>query len=356
MASLGSAVLLAAELARVSGLSPRSWLTRRVGRERVFLDVGDERLRLDVYRAEGVRPRAAVVASLGMFLRGIDDQRFREVCQAMARAGFVVLAPQHADFASFRFSVDPVPRIVAAFEHAAALPGIQEGRRVGLLGFCVGGGASLCAAADRRIRGRVRFVATFGAAYDLRNFGRYALTGESDHGREVIRGKPQKLWGMVILANMAPRIGLAGDEERIRRYVAELLEGDERAIARAWDALSPAAQEVLGIVGTGGRAAVHDLVERHIGAVPSEWLSPRDVVHLIRCPVFLFHGRQDPLVPYTEAIKLHEALALRVPTRLLVSDLAGHTEVGPLQSPWTRLKEAARFLAWVRELLAAGLG
>jgi dienelactone hydrolase len=356
VASLGSALLLASELARLSGFSPRSWLARRVERERIFLDVGNERVRLDLYRAPEAKPRAAVVASLGMFFRGLDDQRFRQVCRALARAGLWVLAPQHADLAGFRFSAEPVLRIVAAFERAAALPGMEEGRRVGLLGFCVGGAASLCAAADPRIRDRVRFVATFGAAFDLREFGRYTLTGKSEHGQAIVRGTPQKVWGVVILANLAPQIGLGADEAGLRRYLAEVLAGDEPAIARAWDALSPEAQEVLGIVGSGDPAAGQALFDRLSRMMPGDWISPRDVAHLIRCPVFVFHGRQDPFVPYTEALKIHDALAERVPTRLLISGLAGHTEVDPLPSPWTWLKDAARFLAWVRALLATALG
>lgn len=86
------------------------------------------------------------------------DEHIRSVCDRLATAGFFALAPDlyrgetttkpaEAEQKMMALSMDQVEReMCCAAEYVAALPGV-EGPGVGALGFCLGGGLALWAAA-----------------------------------------------------------------------------------------------------------------------------------------------------------------------------------------------------------------
>ncbi|MDY0059596.1 MAG: hypothetical protein RBU45_07275 [Myxococcota bacterium] len=361
---LAVAGVLAAELARAAGFAPFARRRTAVRVERRSLGTGASRVRLDLYHPRRGARAGGLVASVGMFPQGLDDPRFRQLYRGLARAGFLVLAVDHPELRGFRFSTTLPERLVEAFLLAEGLPELAVPRRIGLLGFCLGGAAALLAAADAQIRERVGFVATFGAPYDLAELARWMITGrtlasaaerlsgpgESPAGAAV---GPAAWWSVLFVANLAEPLGLAGDAPGLLGYAQELLRGDPDAVAERWDLLSPRAQELLAPLASTELAARERLLEELRAVAPPEIRSPCDVVAGIRCPVFLFHGRHDRLVPCSEGMALQAALAPRVPTRFLLSDLAGHTDLLRPRSLLHLATEGARLLAFVRRLLAA---
>ncbi|HEY2570863.1 MAG TPA: dienelactone hydrolase family protein [Solirubrobacteraceae bacterium] len=86
------------------------------------------------------------------------EEHIRSVCDRLAQAGFYALAPDlyggetttqpsEAEQKMMALSMDKVePQMCGAAEHLAGLPGVQ-GDSVGALGFCLGGGLAVWAAA-----------------------------------------------------------------------------------------------------------------------------------------------------------------------------------------------------------------
>ena len=228
LTDLAAAGTLALELARAAGLASGR-ARRATGRvERRSLGKGAHRVGLDLYHPPPGAPVGALVASVGMFPQGLDDPRFRRLYRGLARAGFLVLSVDHPELRGFRFSTELPDRLVEAFLLAERLPGPGAPRRVGLLGFCLGGAAALCAAADERIRERVQLVATFGAPYDLAELARWMITGPaapapaaSAPGPGEAAGGvagPAPWWSVLFVANLAEPLGVEADAPGLLGY------------------------------------------------------------------------------------------------------------------------------------------
>jgi dienelactone hydrolase len=307
-----------------------------------------EPLRLDLYRPADLAGSAfaspvGVVASLGMFAHSTDDTRFNRFCRCLARCGFWVFAPHHPDLSTYRYAPAAVQRIIAAFSHSERLlqktddPAARKtttGGRVGLLGLCFGGSASLLAAADPTISDRVAFVATFGAPARYRDLVRYAVCGEHGFDKKTQSERPNAQWALVALCNLAAPLGLASDRDTLSQYTRAVMCGQAKAAAAAWDALSLRAQAMLSVLATDDRGAKRRLAERATAAIPQHYRAPADVAAAgkIRCPVFLFHGRKDRLVPHTQAHVLHAALAHHTRVHRCVSTAGGHTRSARISS------------------------
>ena len=141
--------------------------------------------------------------------------------------------------------------------------------------------------------------------------------------------------------------------------------GDRR---RAWTTgtTSTAPLEVAAIINWYGITDVHDLAHRPpgtSGAFTEAWLgsrsdrddvarrvSPTTYVRADLPPILTIHGDQDPIVPYDQATRLHEALdAAGVPNRLVTIEGGGHGGFSP--------EENQRIYAAIRAFLGEhGLG
>lgn len=78
-----------------------------------------------------------------------------------------------------------------------------------------------------------------------------------------------------------------------------------------------------------------DVARHYLAILPYRWLlkyrfRSDTAIRKVRCPVYIFHGMRDPLVPYSSALRLYAAIPTDVPRELITfpkgyhSDLAGY--------------------------------
>ncbi len=78
-----------------------------------------------------------------------------------------------------------------------------------------------------------------------------------------------------------------------------------------------------------------DVARHYLAILPYRWLLKYRfrsdmAIKRVKCPVFIFHGKRDPLVPYSSALRLYAAIPSTVQRELISfakgyhSDLAGY--------------------------------
>ncbi len=78
-----------------------------------------------------------------------------------------------------------------------------------------------------------------------------------------------------------------------------------------------------------------DVARHYLAILPYRWLLKYRfrsdmAIKRVKCPVYIFHGKRDPLVPYGSALRLYAAIPSEVPRELITfargfhSDLAGY--------------------------------
>lgn len=304
---------------------------------------------------EGARsPRRTVLLLPGLHFLGPEDLRFQRLAAILADRGARVVAPFLSDFLTLTLS----PRLLAEAE--AALLSAHERARgpVGVMSISFGSIAALHLAAHHPEL--VDRVVVFGGYRDLERTFRFALGGE-DAGLPAEVRDP--LNGPAVLANLADELlpeharapfraatlefsrrtwsrgrpqGERGraDDKRDGRHLREgealsrTLDGEARALFRVACRLEgdPLALAASALPRAKERIA---------------FLDPTPLVPRVRAEVTCLHGRDDDVIPWTEA----EALARDLPNaRALVTGLYGHTGHAARPGPRALASELATML------------
>ncbi|MBM3567881.1 MAG: alpha/beta hydrolase [Alphaproteobacteria bacterium] len=291
----------------------------------------------DRYRPPGT-PRGAILLMPGLHTSGRDEPHLTKMATALARRGFLVVVPDLVNFRTLRALPEDVATVRAEALRLASEAG--PGRGVGMAAISYAAGPALLAALDPELGARLDFVFALGAYYDLE-----AVIGHFTAGPNELRGK----WYFA-LAN-SHRLPPADGE----RLVAA-------ARRRLADAGAPIHDLAAGL-GTEGRSVLALLDNRdprqtaeRIAALPDALKSDLAALTLagkdlsrLRPRLILVHGRDDPIVPTEESVKLAAAVPLGQARLELIQSLV-HVEPGP-GAPldlW-RLWRAARLLLAQRQ-------
>jgi pimeloyl-ACP methyl ester carboxylesterase len=215
----------------------------------------------DRYRPRQIATPTPLILVPGVTPAGKDDARARAAARLLARAGFDVTLPTIPGLTTGRLRSDDVAPVIAVLA-AAERPSV-------LIAVSIGSGPALIAAAAPQVRDRVALIVSLGGYGSAPELVRFYLSGHYDYANE--RGHRRH------------------DPELVRAFVeanADLLEDP---------------------------ALLRDTLEA---------LSPTRVVSDITAPLVLIHGRDDPVVPFTESLRLADAR--RAGTSLVLVDVLGH--------------------------------
>lgn len=297
--------------------------------------------------------------------------------RSLAATGAAVLVPEVPEWIDLDLAPGrTAPTVRAALQSLDELSGQDPGTtRTGLMGFSFGAPQALITAGRPDLAHRFHSVAGFGGYFDLERTFRYLLSGHHEWAGRTEARRPDPYGRWIVAANFLT--GVAGYEnagsvaqalralareagdrhlpsidpafDPVKTRLEDGLEAGDRALFRRFAppaADDPAfddteAREWAARLAAAGRAA-EPLADpgAHLGA-------PRAEVHLL-------HGRGDDLIPYTETLRLGEALRERrqPPDQLAITGLFAHSAADHRRHPLRAVGEAARFAGALSRVLA----
>jgi len=296
---------------------------------------------------------AAMLVINGASERGNDDAESRRLCDALARAGYLVMLPEYDFLKEARLDRTAPARVDAAFKELLRRPDVDPDR-AGAFGFSVGGGILFSAVAlpDAAL-GRARYLGALGAYFDVRTYLAAVVSGTQ------VRHGAKEPWTPDAEVRLKLPVGAAqalGDVRDRERVVATLRAsggtlpseppGDLGAEARAlWLALA---------------AKDYDTALARFDALPPTLrdtftsLSPATRWSDVRAPVFWLHDEGDRFEPVSEAERASAAPHAGA-TRLQLTRLLSHAAaLGPdsrQQGPDFLVRELAGLLGFAFDVL-----
>jgi pimeloyl-ACP methyl ester carboxylesterase len=299
----------------------------------------DRPARLEAYEYHPPRePVGSYLIAPGLHFLGPDDPRLDRFCRVLAAAGFHVVAPflpAYVDLCVHPSASDDLETVARALGDRLA-----PGRRPTLFSISFGSWPAFEVAA--RLGSAIDGVITFGGYSDFDAAVRFCVDGvmRSPEGDVTLARDP--LNSPALFLNILPWLEHTGGS------TAELESAWRRMVYRTWGRmelkqpgrLEPFARELVAdvperhrelfLIGCGVVPGAIDLVEAGLGRARGalSFADPGLALRRLECPVVICHGRDDDVIPYGEAYKLARVLEPRVPTRLHLTGLYGHTGAG----------------------------
>ncbi len=294
---------------------------------------GGRKIRADLYRPHRRGRRFPLLLVHGGNPLGKDDEQLALLANDLARAGFVVLVPEFEGVKNLRTRISDAEDILQSFRYLYRAEYARS--RGGMIGISSGAGPMLLAAADPRIRDRVRVVATVGGYYDLRNVLSFELTGAYEYGdqRGYLRPDASLRW-MFAYRNLD--LLRSSDD---RRKLGKIIEKQNRYEVAAADSLAKS----LGPEGKAFHTFLLNTDQERFAPLYEDLslpvrdyvyqLSPSRAIQYITASFVIAHGMDDYSIPYTESLRLADAVGdknrvrLALPPHLTKSVAVGSSPV-----------------------------
>ncbi len=306
-----------------------------------------------VYRplARSVAP--ALVIYHGATPHGEEHPDLDNLARALSHIGLIVFVPRLPRLKAVIIDESNLDSIITFYQYIQGHERICPGH-ISVAGTSFAGGLLLKALLDEDMQlPPPRAVLLYGSYCDLETTLRFILTGSVvEEGVEVaIEPDP---WGQVIFFyNYLEHIPRSFNRETMQEvlgyYVTDrVAEGDE---ARA--RLPAGERRLADLILTPGNPETSALAEEVLQHVRPllEKLSPSGFHSRIQFPFWVLHGRNDTMVPYTEALALKRLVPRQV--RLYVSSRFGHKKLGRESSLWRAMRDMAGLVVYLGRFLYA---
>ena len=293
------------------------------------MDWRDSGLQADLYDPGGLGLKPGLILVNGVVREGRRYGELENLAWALSRAGFVVMVPDLLNYREFRLVPDDVDILADAFEFLAGHRTVDP-RRVGFLGFSVGGSLSFAAAAESRIADEVRFVGMIGPYSDLARVITAVTTESYFRDGRLIGFKPESFVWSVTRNTLIATL----DRPQDRAVLGALFAGPGAAPSEEVQErfnrgdLSPDGERVYDLFVNRDPDRVAGLIASLPEGVGSalERLSPVNAAEAIRAQVLILHENGDPYFASWESEELMRSLQ-RDNSELTLTSIVQHAEL-----------------------------
>lgn len=351
----------------------RSWKgSPEVESEEVILTREDRTIGGSLLRPanhDGVLP--GWIAIGGVSRKGRFHPQLRRFAEALASTGAAVLVPEMPEWRELDVCPRPtLPTVRASVDFLDAQPDVCSAR-YGAIGFSFGAPGLAISASHPDVADRMAGLVLFGGYCSLDRTLGCLMTG-SHEWEEVRHSLSPDPYGRWVLANnyltRVPGCSDAGDVADALRTLASAA-SDNRI--SAWEAhhdtmISELRESLpeerrrlfdcFATVSTEPRPPEGECIEigRALAATCREaepLLDPGELLHDVRVPTQVIHGRGDRLVPFTEGLRLMDRLPSEVQRGATVTRMFNHSKDSRPPGAVEHAVEAARLFGALKRLV-----
>lgn len=263
-------------------VKPLGMFTTKPNHEKIELETKNGKVIADIFQPGHTfgpqYSRPAVIIAMGVKTSQKDKPIILHFANTMARLGYVTVWPR-LEILDKGVSLNEEPEtFVAAFQYLENAQSVDR-TRISFVGFSIGSSIAFVAAADSRIADRVHSLIFFGGYFDIFDYLEKLATkqdwqpheGAVSHVREILKTKKS---------------------ETTAKYIQ-----------------------------TGGNADIEETEANQLKEI-----SPREFVGDLKAPIFILHEKADNYVPYTESVKLHDALSQKQVKKFHLANLFEHVQ------------------------------
>ncbi len=267
----------------------------------------------------------------GLHYEGPDDPRMERFASVLAYAGHEVWVPYLLDYLSLLIEPRAIDHYLDVVDEA-----LRDGRNVSLFSISFGSLLALRAAASEAVRDRIERLVVFGGYAHLRQTMHFCMTGTID-GEEVAVHDPlnRPILFMHVLDHLDHGLDADAAGEVVEAWRAYMratwgrpeMRVDDRhlEVARSFRKDLDEKQRALFDQGVGLTPGGWELIDQGLQEGDFDHLDPTPHLSEIECPVYLVHGGDDDVIPYTQALELERLLRPHTRVQVHITGLYGHT-------------------------------
>ena len=213
------------------------------------------------------------------------------------------------------------------------------------IGISYGGGMLLKASlSEKMTKNPPKSIFLYGAGCNADTILKFITKGELDNNGKLTKVMPHD-WGLtVFFHHFIDAIDFGFDSKNIKEVIQYRINNNKEKAKERLEKLEANEYKIANSIITGRIIPeVQEMVDKLI-IIKSDYieqLSCKPICHLVKPKVFIFHGANDNMVPFTESIQLNQLIPH---SSLLISYIFEHKGISTKRSIFFKLREILKLI------------
>ena len=223
---------------------------------------------------------------------------------------------------------------------------IESKKNIMIVGLSYGGASLLRATLDKRMMSpKPKSILSYGTYYSINTALDFFMTGNIKYKNKIYSITPHEWGPIVMFYNFIDSIDIPYDKIKIKAILKYRIQDKTELVAQEVKKLENSGDKKIitnilaGDLTTEMKHMVQAMIDKNRELL--EYLSPENWISSITDRVFIMHGANDSMVPFTESTYLHENLK---DSNLLISFLYEHREISTNRGIFFKLKEFLKLI------------
>ena len=263
---------------------------------------------------------------------------------AFRDAGYNVFLPRIPSLKDLKLEKENVQWFAHCYEQLL-LHKIIDKNKVMVAGLSYGGATLLRASLDSRMQNNKPLsYLSYGTYYSIDTALNFFLTGKINYNNKTYNIPPHE-WGMIVLFyNFILSIETEFDKETIRKLLKHRIADEEDAVEQIKNTLDIKNNDFINLILSG---EINETIEKMVKDIIRSnkdllsYLSPDLFAQNVQDKVFIMHGANDSMVPFTESILLDQKLPN---SEILISFVYEHREISTNRGILFKIKELLKMV------------
>ena len=270
--------------------------------------------------------RSKLILYPGATVKGEAHPKMITLARSLAGSGIKVLLPRIPPLIDLQLSKEIF--LLTVHFYKWVFNNSENNDPINLAGVSFGGVIVLKACLDPfLIENKPKSILVFGTSYDVGSSMEFMFSGKIDHNGKALDIKPDP-WSIIVLFhNYLNEINIGYETKEVAKGISYFIHQEDEKL-----------EELISQLNGSEKNLINDIIELNISdeikrimdiifkdcSDQLEFFSPKFWCQNITNNVFILHGENDSLSPYTESIKLDKKLPN---SNLLITGLFGHREI-----------------------------
>ena len=264
---------------------------------------------------------------------------------ALRDAGYNVYLPRIPPLKNLILEKENIDWFAHCYQELATHK-IQAKNNIMIVGLSYGGASLLKATLDPRMQSpKPKSILSYGTYFSIDTALEFFTSGIIKYKNKEYKITPHE-WGPIVLFyNFIDTIETNYDKNKIKTILTYRIKDDHKQVEKLLNTMNDCKEKKLlenilsGIITNDMKNLVQLMIKENKELL--SYLSPKNWIQHIKDKVFIMHGANDSMVPFTESIFLHKNLSN---STLLISFLYEHREISTDRNKFFKLKEFIKLI------------
>ena len=264
---------------------------------------------------------------------------------ALRDAGYDVYLPRIPSLKDLILEKENIDWFAHCYQEIASKR-IKRKNDIMIVGLSYGGASLLRATLDPRMQSpKPKSILSYGTYYSISTALDFFMTGIIKYDNTTYQITPHE-WGPIVLFyNFIDTIETTYDKIKLKQILKYRIKDQDEQVKKEMDKLEESKEKQLlenilaGDLTEEMKEIVQMMIEKNNDLL--SYLSPENWIQKIKDKVFIMHGANDSMVPFTESIYLDEHLDN---STLLISFLYEHREISTDRGIFFKIKEFIKLI------------